>query len=193
MWLLLCGAGVGFSVQRHHIARLPALVRPMGEEAEFKVPDTIEGWADALGVLLSAYFAENQTFPEYAGKFVRFDFSLIRPKGSPISSGMGRAPGPEPLRRSLEKIRELLDRRLEQGIERLRPIDAYDVLMHASDAVLSGGVRRSASICLFSPDDQEMAQAKTGNWFIENPQRARSNQLGDAAAQWRRRASSSRS
>lgn len=176
LWLLLCGAGVGFSVQTHHIAKLPALARPRGEEILYKIPDTIEGWADSLGVLLSSYFVENQPFPEYFGKFITFDFSLVRQKGSPISSGMGRAPGPEPLHRSLDVIRKLLDRVTENGDRgKLRSIDAYDILMHASDAVLSGGVRRSACICLFSPDDELMATAKTGNWFIENPQRARSN------------------
>ncbi len=175
LWLLLCGAGVGFSVQRHHIAKLPQMSRPLGEEVIYVVPDTIEGWADSLAVLLSSYFVSDQPFPEYAGKFIRFDFSEVRPKGAPISSGMGRAPGPEPLRRSLDMIRELLDKRIGDGPSTLRPIDAYDIMMHASDAVLSGGVRRSASICLFSPDDDEMATAKTGNWFVENPQRARSN------------------
>lgn len=176
LWLLLCGAGVGFSVQTHHIAKLPAITRPHGEEVVFKVPDTIEGWADSLGVLLSAYFVENQPFPEYFGKFIVYDFSLVRPKGSPISSGMGRAPGSEPLKRSLEVIRKLLDG-ITEGAEatKMRSIDAYDILMHASDAVLSGGVRRSACICMFTPDDDLMATAKTGNWFIENPQRARSN------------------
>ncbi|MCL1910532.1 MAG: hypothetical protein FWG05_06330, partial [Kiritimatiellaeota bacterium] len=109
---------------------------------------------------------------------VRFDYALVRPKGSPISSGMGRAPGHEPLKRSLEKIRELLDSIVDGSGDTshaLRPIDAYDIMMHASDAVLSGGVRRSACICLFSVDDEEMANAKTGKWFVENPQRARSN------------------
>jgi ribonucleoside-diphosphate reductase alpha chain len=72
-------------------------------------------------------------------------------------------------------IRGLLDKRLAEGHTRLRSVDAYDILMHASDAVLSGGVRRSATICLFSPEDEGMATAKTGNWFTENPQRARSN------------------
>ena len=176
LWLLLCGSGVGFSVQTHHIAKLPMISRPHGEEVVFQVPDTIEGWADSLGVLLSSYFVERQPFPEYAGKFVTFDYSLVRPKGSSISSGMGRAPGSEPLKRSIEVIRKLLDA-LTEGAEpvKLRSLDAYDILMHASDAVLSGGVRRSACICLFSPDDELMATAKTGNWFIENPQRARSN------------------
>lgn len=175
LWLLLCGCGVGFSVQKHHIARLPEIRIPSAEEALFRIPDTIEGWADALGVLLSGYFVEQQPFPEYHGKTVKFDYSEIRPKGRPISSGMGRAPGPAPLRRSLELIRTLLNARLDAGLRRLRPLDAYDIMMHASDAVLSGGVRRSACICMFSPDDELMASAKTGNWFTENPQRARSN------------------
>lgn len=175
LWLLLCGCGVGFSVQTHHIDKLPGIRKPAAGHAPFTIPDTIEGWADALGVLLSGYFTEAQPFPEYAGKIVQFDYSPIRPKGRPISSGMGRAPGHEPLRRSLEMIRALLDRRIDEGHARLRSVDAYDILMHASDAVLSGGVRRSATICLFSPDDELMATAKTGNWFNENPQRARSN------------------
>ncbi|HQQ90649.1 MAG TPA: recombinase [Kiritimatiellia bacterium] len=175
LWLLLCGCGVGFSVQTHHIAKLPGIAKPGGANATFTVPDTIEGWADALGVLLSSYFSTRQPFPEYAGATVQFDYTQIRPKGRPISSGMGRAPGPEPLRRSLEMIRGLLDKRLAEGHTRLRSVDAYDILMHASDAVLSGGVRRSATICLFSPEDEGMATAKTGNWFTENPQRARSN------------------
>ncbi len=176
LWLLLCGSGVGFSVQTHHIAKLPAISKPRGAEMIYHVPDTIEGWADSLGVLLSSYFVENQPFPEYAGKIVKFDYSAIRPKGSPISSGMGRAPGPDPLHRSIDIIRELLDRQVgEQDSVFLRSIDAYDIIMHASDAVLSGGVRRSACICLFSPDDELMVKAKTGNWFVENPQRARAN------------------
>ncbi len=175
LWLLLCGCGVGFSVQTHHIAKLPGIARPTGTRATYQIPDTIEGWSDALGVLLSSYFTTDQPFPEYANQVVDFDYELIRPKGRPISSGMGRAPGPEPLRRSIDLIRKLVEDRLDQGITRFRPIDAYDIMMHASDAVLSGGVRRSASICLFSPDDELMATAKTGNWFSENAHRARSN------------------
>jgi ribonucleoside-diphosphate reductase alpha chain len=182
-WLLLCGCGVGFSVQKHHIAKLPDftdLIR-LGDDgkvafhdtATYKIPDSIEGWSDALGVLLASYMPH----PEFdnQGVYVKFDYSEIRKAGSPLSSGVGKAPGPEPLRRSIEMIRDLLDARICMGYKRLRPIDAYDIVMHASDAVLSGGVRRSATICLFSPDDEEMATAKTGDWFITNPQRARSN------------------
>jgi ribonucleoside-triphosphate reductase len=174
LWLLLCGCGVGFSVQWHHVNRLPEIAQPGGAKAVFQIPDSIEGWADALGVLVSSYFTSGQPFPEYLGADVEFDYSLIRPKGSAISGISGKAPGPGPLKRSLELVRGILDKALSRG-SRLRPIDAYDMVMHASDAVLSGGVRRSATICLFSPDDEEMAQAKTGNWFVENPQRARSN------------------
>lgn len=175
LWLLLCGCGVGFSVQPHHIRQLPAISRPSGKNKSYLIEDSIEGWSDALGVLLSTYFNSDQPFPEHAGHIIEFDYSQIRPKGSEISGGCGRAPGPEPLQRSLDLIKALLDRCIDNSQEYLRPIDAYDILMHASDAVLSGGVRRSATICMFSPNDEEMAKAKTGNWFIENPQRARSN------------------
>lgn len=187
-WLLLCGSGVGFSVQQHHVGKLPpfskkAAVSRQGEWVNLKngrpvkrflIPDSIEGWADALGVLLGSYFNFPE-FAEYESFYVEFDYTLIRKAGSPLASGIGKAPGPEPLRRSIELIRSLLDLRLQEGYTHLRPIDAYDILMHASDAVLSGGVRRSATICLFSPDDDEMLAAKTGNWFVENPQRGRSN------------------
>ncbi|MDT8390304.1 MAG: hypothetical protein RRC34_07330 [Lentisphaeria bacterium] len=175
LWLLLCGCGVGFSVQFHHVGKLPALRRPQKGEVIHAVADSIEGWADALGALLSGYFETDQPFPDYFGHVTRFDYSAIRPKGAPITGGVGKAPGPEPLKRSLELIRVICDRVTAAGRGRLETIDAYDILMHASDAVLSGGVRRSATICMFSPDDEAMATAKTGNWFTENPQRARSN------------------
>ena len=177
LWLLLCGCGVGFSVQRHHVAKLPGIARPSGEKVTFTVPDDIEGWSDALGALMSSYFVSDQPIPEYAGKQVVFDYSKVRPLGAPLSSGIGKAPGPAPLKRSLERIRVLLENRLVTAGTPcpLPTIDAYDIIMHASDAVLAGGVRRSATICIFSVDDQEMITAKTGDWFIKNPQRGRSN------------------
>jgi len=179
-WLLLCGCGTGFSVQKHHIAKLPKFDSIWAKETSqttkkvYIIPDSIEGWSDSLGVLLSAYFEDGE-FPEYQGTEVVFDYSLIRPEGAPLGSSSGKAPGPKPLMRALEKIRDVLNKCVMNGQKALRPIDAYDIVMHASDAVLSGGVRRSATICLFSPDDEEMATAKIGNWFIENPQRGRSN------------------
>ena len=170
-WLLLCGCGVGFSVQRQHIEKLPPIGPPL-DEIEFGirthvVEDTIEGWAEAALALLQSYFEGYRR--------VQFDYSFIRPKGSPLSSSSGKAPGPEPLREALEAVRQLFDRRIAAGAHRLRPIDCYDILMHLSGAVLAGGVRRTAAICLFSVDDEEMSTAKTGDWFATNPQRSRSN------------------
>ena len=179
LWLLLCGCGAGFSVQKHHIKKLPSFssARTNKEEIrrkKFTIPDNIEGWGDALGILLSSYF-DDPVFPEYYTTNVSFDYSKIRPKGAMLSSGVGRAPGPDGLKNALSKIKVLLDRCIKSGQKKLRAIDAYDVIMHSADAVLSGGVRRSATIAIFSPDDEEMARAKTGNWFSENPQRGRSN------------------
>jgi ribonucleoside-diphosphate reductase alpha chain len=178
-WLLLCGSGTGFSVQKHHVAKLPTLEHNIENNSlgsKFVVEDSIEGWSDALGVLLSSYFSKPiEEFKQYKNSYVVFDYSNIRPKGSSLNSGVGKAPGFEPLANGIEKIRALLDRCIANGQKKLRPIDAYDIVMHSSDAVLSGGVRRSASLALFSANDEEMAKAKTGNWFIDNPQRARSN------------------
>ena len=178
MYLLLCGCGTGFSVQQHHIAKLPKLVQKKEGTKKFVIPDTIEGWSDSVGVLVSSYFEQDDLFPEYARKTVNFDYSEIRPAGSFLSSSSGKAPGPEPLKKALTNIKKVLDKALKDALfsnRKLRPIDAYDVVMHAADAVISGGVRRSATICVFSPDDEEMALAKTGNWFHDNPQRGRSN------------------
>lgn len=178
-WLLLCGSGTGFSVQKHHVAKLPSLehnVPDNNQGLKYVVEDSIEGWANALGVLLSSYSSKPiEEFKIYKNSYVIFDYSQIRPKGTSLSSGVGKAPGFEPLQNGLEKIRTLLDKCIANGQKKLRPIDAYDIVMHSSDAVLSGGVRRSASLALFSHDDEEMTKAKTGNWYIENPQRARSN------------------
>jgi len=178
-WLLLCGSGTGFSVQKHHVAKLPSLSHePKSEDGrKYVIEDSIEGWSDALGVLLSSYFTKpsEDKFKDYKDQYIVFDYSNIREKGAILSSGVGKAPGFEPLQNGLEKIRALLDRCITNGQKKLRPIDAYDIIMHSSDAVLSGGVRRSASLALFSANDEEMAKAKTGNWYIENPQRARSN------------------
>ena len=175
-WLLLCGSGTGFSVQKHHVSKLPNLEHQKCADKTYIIDDSIEGWADALGVLLSSYSEKPiKQFQEYKNCNVAFDYSQIREKGTSLSSSVGKAPGPEPLAKGLEKIRFILDKCISNKQKKLRPIDAYDIVMHSSDAVLSGGVRRSASLALFSPDDTEMVKAKTGNWYIDNPQRARSN------------------
>lgn len=173
-YVLLCGAGAGFSVQRHHSDKMPDILDRKKQAKGWVVEDSVEGWADALGALMSSYFATDQQFPEMAGRKVYFDLNQVRPKGAMINGGF-KAPGPEPLRRALDKIEHLIQSRVLKGESRLRPIDIYDIAMHAADAVLAGGVRRSATICLFSKDDEDMLKAKTGNWFVDNPQRGRSN------------------
>ena len=181
MYLLLCGCGTGFSVQKHHVEKLPILVKEKKGTKKFIIEDSIEGWSDAIGVLVTSYFQQEELFPEYVGKAVNFDYSNIRPAGSYLGSSSGKAPGPEPLKNALTNIKKILDGALKdmefasKSIRKLSAIQAYDIVMHSADAVISGGVRRSATICVFSPDDEDMAKAKTGNWFIENPQRGRSN------------------
>jgi hypothetical protein len=147
MYLLLCGVGVGFSVQSHHIAHIPEIRPRTGNTAIHIIEDSVEGWADAVDVLMKSYFH---------GFFVEFDYSLIRPEGSIISGGF-KAPGPKGLENSLNKVVSVIDRRLNSGETRLRSIDCYDVIMHLSDAVLSGGVRR----CLPETYSVKMAD---GSW-----------------------------
>ena len=175
-YILLCGAGAGFSVQTHHVAKLPKIQQRTKQAKGYIVEDSIEGWASALDVLMSSYFVGGGKHPDYEGRRVFFDLSQIRPKGAKISGGF-KAPGPEGLRRTLDKIEHMLQGLVMDAKEPIdmRPITVYDIAMHAADAVLSGGVRRSATICLFSPEDDEMMTAKTGNWFMDNPQRGRSN------------------
>lgn len=175
MYFLLSGCGVGFSVQKQHINKLPKIKRRTDGVKTFVIQDSIEGWSDAVGVLLSSYFETDAPFPDYQNYRVDFDYSLIRPEGSFISGGF-KAPGHKGLQSSIEKICELLDNQLiKSETNIIRPIVAYDIIMHLSDAVLSGGVRRSATICIFSKDDEEMLKAKTGDWYVKNPQRGRSN------------------
>jgi len=181
MYLLLCGCGTGFSVQTHHIDKLPNLIKEKDGSRKWMIEDSIEGWSEAVGVLVGSYFNIKKPHwndnihvaDQYIGRNISFDFSLIREAGSPLSHG-GKAPGPEPLKKALSKIKEILDNAIKDQ-KKLKPIQCYDIVMHSSDAVISGGVRRSATIAVFSPHDEEMAKAKTGNWFAENPQRGRSN------------------
>lgn len=174
MYWLLSGCGIGFRIFQKDIDNYKNINQRNKGVKTFIIQDSIEGWSDAIGVLISSYLSEEYKvpFPEYQGFRVDFDYSLIRKKGSLISGGF-KAPGPDGLRNSILKIQELIELRLEN--KTFRTIDVYDIIMHMSDAVLSGGVRRSASICLFHKDDNLLLNAKTGNWYEENPQRARSN------------------
>lgn len=170
-WLMLCGCGIGFSVQKQHIAKLPGIKPRTKQAKEFVVEDSIEGWADAIGALVSSFFDEES---EYAGRKMQFDTTGVRDKGSLISGGF-KAPGPEPLDKALKLIERLIKQELANGATVLRSIVAYDIVMHIADAVIAGGVRRAATICLFSHDDYDMITAKTGAWYTDNPQRGRSN------------------
>lgn len=172
-YALLCGVGVGFSVQFHHVANLPKIKKPTGEKRIFKPEDSISGWADCIRVLLSSFCETNQQFQEYYGHEIEFDYSAIRPEGS-LVAGQFKAPGYKGLEMAINKIKALLDKACKEG-NKLKPIHCYDLIMFVADATLSGGIRRSATICLFSKEDIEMMNAKTGNWYIENPQRGRSN------------------
>lgn len=177
LYLLLCGCGVGFSVQKQHTVSMSKVKERYHKKSKVHVvDDSIEGWADALGVLVSSYMEDGGTFPEYKGCKVHFDYSQIRPKGAFISGGF-KAPGPDGLRDSLNKCEDLLDKVTLGKSEAvaLPSIVIYDLVMHAANAVLSGGVRRSACLAMFSKDDYEMLTAKTGDWFVTNPQRGRSN------------------
>ena len=166
MFLLLGGTGVGYSVQMHHVEKLPAINKPVSKRARrFLVNDSIEGWADAVKTLVRSYF--------FGGSKLRFDYSDIRPKGALLVTSGGKAPGPQPLNECLVKLQGMLEEK-ENG-DRLSTIEVHDMICHIADAVLAGGIRRAALISLFSADDQEMLSAKTGNWWEKNPQRGRSN------------------
>lgn len=165
MYLLLCGAGTGYSVQHVHTNRLPV---PKGfdnsKQAEkFVIPDTIEGWAEAVGKMMTAYY--------YGGADIEFDYSAIRPKGAYIRGGF-KAPGPEPLRQAIEKCHHIITR--IKG-RKLRPFELHYLICICANSVVTGGVRRSAMISIFDADDAEMAACKTGNWIATMPELCRSN------------------
>lgn len=177
MYWLLSGCGIGFRIFERDIKNYKHLTTRSRGVKTFEIEDSIEGWSDAIGVLIASYLSKKNKlepyFKKYQGYRIDFDFSKVRERGSLISGGF-KAPGPEGLRNAIIKIENLIEAR-NQDNRQLRTIDVYDIIMHMSDAVLSGGVRRSATICLFEKTDELMLNAKTGNWFADNPQRARSN------------------
>lgn len=166
MFLLLGGTGVGFSVQKHHIEELPEIRKPNPSRfRRYLIGDSIEGWADAIKILMRSYF-EGMSTPE-------FDYSDIRPKGALLVTSGGKAPGPQPLKDCVHNIKKILDAK-EDG-SKLEPIECHDIVCFIADAVLTGGIRRAALISLFSLDDEEMLSAKSGAWWELNPQRGRAN------------------
>jgi ribonucleoside-diphosphate reductase alpha chain len=166
MFLLLGGTGVGYSVQFHHIDKLPEIKKPNANKTKrFLVGDSIEGWSDAVKVLIKSYF--------FGGPSIEFDFSDIRAKGAQLVTSGGKAPGPQPLRECVVKLHGILDSK-EDG-DRLSSLEIHDLVCHIADAVLAGGIRRAALISLFSANDMNMMSCKSGNWWELNPQRGRAN------------------
>ena len=167
MFLLLGGTGVGYSVQRHHVNQLPPINKPYPKRKKrFLIGDSIEGWADAIKVLMKSYLNGKSSR-------VEFDYSDIRPKGARLVTSGGKAPGPQPLKECIVKITGILDSK-EDG-DQLSTLEVHDIVCHIADAVLAGGIRRAALISLFSADDNNMISAKSGNWWELNPQRGRAN------------------
>ncbi len=166
MFLLLGGTGVGYSVQKHHVDALPEIRKPNADKTRrFLIGDSIEGWADAISVMVKAYF--------FGGSKPVFDFRDIRPKGARLITSGGKAPGPQPLKECLIKLEGILD--AKQDGDKLTPIEVHDMVCHIADAVLAGGIRRAALICLFSATDEDMISCKSGAWWETNPQRGRAN------------------
>tara|TARA_A100001201_G_scaffold20927_1_gene23232 strand:+ start:829 stop:2646 length:1818 start_codon:yes stop_codon:yes gene_type:complete len=167
MFLLLGGTGVGYSVQRHHVEKLPFINKPYPKRSRrYLIGDSIEGWADAIKILMKSYLN---------GKSSRivFDYSDIRPKGARLVTSGGKAPGPQPLKECILKITGILENK-EDG-DSLSTLEAHDIICYIADAVLAGGIRRAALISLFTADDDEMISCKSGSWWELNPQRGRAN------------------
>ena len=168
MFLLLSGCGVGYSVQKHHIKKLPAITKPFDKRSRrFVIGDSIEGWSDAVKVLVKSYLGDKRS-----SKII-FDYTDIRPKGARLVTSGGKAPGPQPLRECLIKIEGILNAK-EDG-STLSSIETHDIVCHIADAVLAGGIRRAALIALFSASDDEMISCKSGSWWETDPQRGRAN------------------
>ena len=167
MFLLLGGTGVGFSVQKHHVEKLPEIKKPNPSRTRrYLIGDSIEGWADAIKVLIESYLGIKSSTPI-------FDFSDIRQKGALLVTSGGKAPGPQPLKDCIHNITKVFENKVDG--EKLSPIETHDIVCHIADAVLAGGIRRAALISLFSADDDEMISCKSGNWWESNPQRGRAN------------------
>jgi len=164
MFLLLGGTGVGYSVQKHHVDKLPPIVGPIERRRRFLIGDSIEGWAESVKVLIKA-FTQGKSDPV-------FDFRDIRPKGARLITSGGKAPGPDPLRICLDQVRGVLN---NASGRRLTPLEVHDINCFIADAVLAGGIRRAAMIALFSKDDMDMMSCKSGAWYELNPQRGRAN------------------
>jgi len=168
MFLLLGGTGVGYSVQQHHVNQLPSISKPHAKRTKrFLIGDSIEGWADAIKVLMKSYMGDKRS------SNVQFDYSDIRAKGAQLVTSGGKAPGPQPLKECIFKITGILDSKSDG--DSLTTLETHDIICHIADSVLAGGIRRAALISLFSAEDDQMISCKSGNWWESNPQRGRAN------------------
>ncbi len=164
MYISMCGTGTGWSVESDNIEKLPQIQRQTGKKLPaYVVPDSKEGWADALSFGMKTWAD---------GKDVEFDFSLLRPAGARLYTMGGKSSGPEPLREVLAFARSKILTR--QG-KRLRPIDAHDIICKIGECVVAGGVRRSAMISLSDLEDNDIRDAKKGQFWNTNPQRMLAN------------------
>ena len=160
----MAGCGVGYSVESKYVENFPRIKRQKGlTPVNYVVEDSAEGWADALRFGLQTW---------WDGGDVHFDLSMLRPAGTALRIKGGRASGPEPLRVTLDFMRRKI---LSRQGSFLRPIDAHDMMCVVGNAAVSGGVRRTAMISLFDPDDQEMLQSKSGDFERENSHRWNAN------------------
>lgn len=165
MELLLSGCGAGFSVQKVHTEQLPIVkgLESNLSKTHYTIEDSIEGWVNSTGDLIEAYY---KGYPD-----IEFDYSQIRLEGAFVSGGF-KAPGPEPLKICHNKLRKILSK--AKG-RKLRPFELHLISCIIADAVISGGIRRSAMISIFDIDDEEMLQCKTGDWFLTYPELCRCN------------------
>ncbi|OGT06617.1 MAG: ribonucleoside-triphosphate reductase [Gammaproteobacteria bacterium GWF2_41_13] len=164
MYVLMCGTGVGFSVESKNVQGLPQIKEQSGNMLPtYVIPDSKEGWCEALVLGLKTWFE---------GKDIKFDYTQLRPAGARLKTIGGKSSGPEPLRALLDFTREKI---LSRQGRRLTNLNVHDILCKIGEVVVSGGVRRSAMISLSDLDDQDMRDAKKGQFYYTYPQRSIAN------------------
>jgi ribonucleoside-diphosphate reductase alpha chain len=164
MYILLCGTGVGFSVEQKYVSKLPEIPTELYNSGTvINVKDSKEGWAKALRQVIALL---------YAGEIPKWDVSAVRPAGARLKTFGGRASGPQPLEDLFKYVVNKF--KLATG-RKLTSLEAHDILCKVGEVVVVGGVRRSAMISLSDLSDDRMAHAKAGNWWDGNGQRALAN------------------
>jgi ribonucleoside-diphosphate reductase alpha chain len=163
LYILCCGTGVGYSVEREHVRKLPRVPSKLKLRGTIVVPDSKEGWAESFGQLLRSL---------WKGRVPTIDYSLIRPAGAPLKTFGGRASGPDPLRDLFEHTVKIF---MGARGRKLSSVDVHSLVTKTGDIVVVGGVRRAALIALFDQDDEEMLNLKSGEWWVDNPHYALAN------------------